>query len=140
MGFDGAKQRLMLEYDAPIEHRPVKERLMVRVRMRVDQNYCPDGIHLERVRAGDVVDVPDHIAAVWLEDGRAEQDKMMDAAPSLKAGNVRQDDVGPKNVTLEQRQDTAPYPPPLAGVLLTAQGRKRAERSAKMKAKALKRK
>jgi len=107
----------------------------MRVRMKVNLNYCPDGIQLHRAAAGESVDVPDHIARVWLSDGRAEQDKMMDAAPQFKTEGIKFDHVGPKNATLEVFQGTAPFPPPPAGVTLTEADRKRLTKEAKKKGK-----
>jgi hypothetical protein len=85
--------------------------------MNVDMSYYPDGINLKHVKQGDVEDVAPHVAAVWLADGRAREDKMIDAAPAVKAGPQRGEQAhrsGP-NVTLVVEQGSSPYPVPSPG-------------------------
>ncbi len=68
-------------------------------------------------RPGEVARLPVDTARTWIGYGLAEEDKMIDGAPEVKAGPqpgksaVRS---GP-NVTLEVLQGTAPEPPPPAG-------------------------
>ena len=56
----------------------------MRVRMRVDYVFYPDGINKRELKAGEVVDVKEDVAKDWLAEGKAIEDKMMGTAPEVK--------------------------------------------------------
>lgn len=92
----------------------------MRIRLNVDYSYCPDGVTLKHVRQGEVEDAPEHIARQLLADGRAREDKMIDAVPTVKAVLHRGEQAhrsGP-NVTLGVEQGTSPFPVPPPGAAL----------------------
>ena len=91
----------------------------MRIRMTRDYDYCPDGVHVERLKAGVAVEVRDPIARIWLAEGKAEEDKMMDSSPQHKGMMPSEGTqvMSGKNVTLTVLQGTSPHPVPPPGVV-----------------------
>lgn len=89
----------------------------MRVRMNVDYSYCPDGIHPKALRANDVEDAPDHIARVWLAEGKAREDKMAGPAPEFKWPQRGSQGMGGPPVKIEVLQGASPYEVPPPGVV-----------------------
>jgi hypothetical protein len=89
--------------------------------MTRDYEYCFDGIHPTRLAAGEATNVPEETAKIWLAEGKAEQDKMVDLVPERKV-NPREGEqahhAGP-NVTIQVERGTSPYEVPPPGVVPT---------------------
>lgn len=56
----------------------------MRVRMLINYQYLPDGINPVDIKAGQIVDVPESVAMIWLKEGKAEEDKSLDGPPEVK--------------------------------------------------------
>lgn len=56
----------------------------MRVTMIEDRNAAPDGVTVERLLAGESYDLPDGLAADYVERGQAVEEKALPAAPANK--------------------------------------------------------
>lgn len=59
----------------------------MRIRMLSSQPASPDGINVALYRRGEKYDLPEPLAQMFLGAGQAEEDKDLDMAPEVKAGN-----------------------------------------------------
>lgn len=66
----------------------------MRVRMMIDYEFYFDGINKRRIKAGEVVEVNDDVGRIWVREGKAREDKMMDGPPEVKVEeSIKVDDI-----------------------------------------------
>lgn len=58
----------------------------MRVKMLQDETAAPDGIHVERLRAGEIYEVPDFLASRYVESGIAEAKELSPSDEDKDAG------------------------------------------------------
>lgn len=72
----------------------------MRVRMLINYRYLPDGINPINIKAGEIIDVPESVAMIWLKEGKAEEDKSLDGPPEVKAETIT---LKPERVTIRMK-------------------------------------
>jgi len=60
----------------------------MRVRILREFKWAEDGIRVRELKVGEVVEVRGEIGKIWCEDGRAEEDKMIDRVPEMREVKV----------------------------------------------------